>query len=111
MKRDPYLEYWIECVAQSLDEHGVQASQEQIEAISKDIKNGHEMYGEAFGHHFIPNPLAAENKRLAAEVVKEREKVICKECKGKGHIISYGSGTLMSESQCWKCRGDGRHSP
>lgn len=106
-----YREYWVEAVAQSLEEHGITATQEQISKVAVDIQHAHEMYGEAFGHHFIPNPLEAENKRLSAEVIKEREKVICKECKGKGFLVSYGSGTLMCESQCWKCRGDGRHSP
>ena len=109
-KTDPYLNYWIECVAVSLEENGVSATKEQIEAIARDVRCSHEMYGEAFGYTAIPNPLEGETKRLARELRAEKEKVICGECKGAGSLISYGPYHSF-ESSCWKCNGEGRHAP
>lgn len=42
------VDYWTECVSQSLEEHRVVATPEQIEAIARDIESGHENYGQAF---------------------------------------------------------------
>lgn len=108
--KNPYREYWVETVAQSLYEHGVTATNEQIEAIAEDIHGAHSMYGEYFGYHAIPNPLQGEAERLARELQKEKDKVLCEECKGSGRNISYGPCHSF-ESTCLKCRGDGRHSP
>jgi DnaJ-class molecular chaperone len=37
----------------------------------------------------------------------EREKVTCNACRGSGWIIS-ACGTFESQSQCHKCRGEGK---
>ena len=101
-------EYWDECIAVSFDEHGITATAEQIKNVSGDVQSAHENYGMA---HYTPeNPLIGEVSRLKRDLVKEREKVICKICKGTGEIVSYGP-IHSAYSQCFKCRGEGRHSP
>jgi len=103
------MEYWEECVSQALDEVGISATQEQIFSIARDVEIAHEQYDMAHGYDAIPNPLIEENKRLKSKITAEKEKVICEICNGTGNITTHGpchSGT----SQCWKCRGEGRHS-
>ena len=104
------MDYWVECITEALDEVGIVATQEQIITVAGIVEGSHENYGMAFGHDCIPNPLRTENERLKKDLKDEQEKVICKECKGKGYTVSYG-GSFQSESQCYKCRGEGRHKP
>ena len=104
------MDYWEEAVACSLDEHGIQATDEQIKAIAADMAINHEMYGTAHGYDAIPNPLQSERDDLARKLEAEREKVHCKTCGGRGRIITTGP-YHSSDSECWKCRGDGRHAP
>lgn len=104
------MDYWKEAVSCALDEAGITASDEQIEQIAGAMESSHENYGMAFGHDCIPNPLQLENARLSRELRVEREKIVCKECKGKGRIISHGP-YHSSDTQCWVCRGEGKVSP
>lgn len=101
------MDYWVESVEVALAEAGVTASAEQIREIAASIEVDHENYGMAHGYDAIPNPLDAENKRLADELHRERTKVICEECRGTGWITSYGP-YHSSTSQCFKCGGEGR---
>ena len=41
-------DYWLECVQQSLEEHGVTATKEQAQAIATDVQITHDNYGMAF---------------------------------------------------------------
>jgi hypothetical protein len=45
---DPYLNYWMETVQNSLTESGIYATREQIEQIASDVQCSHENYGLAF---------------------------------------------------------------
>lgn len=105
-----YRDYWEECVSTALDEVDIVATQEQIESIAGDVEVSHENCGMAFGHDAIPNPLRTENDQLKRDLKTEREKIICEVCHGKGINVSYG-GTFQATSPCWKCKGEGRHSP
>lgn len=70
------MNYWVECIACSLDEHGVKATQEQIEAIAADVEVSHENFGMAHGYDCIPNPLhaeIAERDERIKRIEKERD--------------------------------------
>jgi hypothetical protein len=98
--------YWHECVAIACDEAGVVATDDQIARIAADVQSSHENYGMAF-YQPRDNPLSrelADTKRLL-EI--ERGKTVCRNCNGTGRIQSYG-GTFMSDSQCDRCRGEGK---
>lgn len=99
------MKYWEECLSSSFEEHGIIASKEQIEAIASDIQISHENYGLAF--HVPENPLINELRKVKEELKKEKEKVICEKCKGRG-LITSNYGTFTSNSQCSKCRGEGK---
>lgn len=102
-------DYWDECIAISFGENGITATEDQIKAVAADVQGAHENYGQAF-YRPSESPLKSEVEKLKRELRDEREKVWCKDCRGTGRIIipgPYHSG----ESQCSKCRGEGRHKP
>lgn len=105
------LDYWAECVASALEEHGVTATHEQIAAIAKDIQLSHENYGMAF---YSPPaselPVFGELREARKELERERSKVPCRVCDGKGMLVTHGPHH-SSMGQCWKCGGRGRHDP
>jgi hypothetical protein len=103
------MNYWKECISIAADECGLQVTKEQLEYLAEAVEGGHENYGMAHGYDAIQNPLEPENKHLRDELKAERNKVICKECNGRGLIVSHGP-YHSAESTCWKCRGDGRHA-
>lgn len=72
-KRDPYLDYWIEAVENSLDENTlIPLTRESIFGIAKDMMRAHEMHGEAFGTYNIPNPMATEAKKLQEKLKQQQ---------------------------------------
>jgi len=103
------MDYWAECISEALDDAKLKASKEQIENIAGWVEGAHENYGMAFGHDCIPNPQTLEIEKLAKELQKEREKVLCQECNGAGSITSYGP-VHSATSQCSNCRGEGRYN-
>lgn len=103
------MNYWEECISIAAEECGLDITKEQIEFIAGSVESGHENYGMAYGSYCIPNPLQIENDKLKTELKKEKDKVICSECKGTGRIISVGP-VHSCESECFKCRGKGRHN-
>lgn len=104
------MAYWRECIEAAFGDAGIAATEEQISEVVSFVENAHENYGMAHGYDCIPNPIRLDNDRLKKELIAEREKVICKECGGKGYFMTYG-GTFQSEHTCHKCNGEGRHSP
>lgn len=103
------MDYWTECVSEAFEDAGISATKEQIKTVASCVEVAHENYGMVHGYDAIPNPLALENDNLKRELRKEQDKVICEECQGKGRIITAGP-YHSSDSRCWKCRGEGRHS-
>lgn len=103
-------DYWREAVEIALSEAGVVATPEQI----KDIGGSMECSAENIGQAFYSPPAGeyeeSESARLRRELKIEREKVYCKQCNGHGRIITQGP-YHSSDSQCFKCHGDGRHTP
>ena len=62
------MNYFFECISQSFDEHGIKATDEQIEAVADDVRISHENYGMAHGHDAIPNPLNADIENLKRQI-------------------------------------------
>ncbi len=104
------MQYWDECISSALDDAGITATDEQIKQIAGAVAVSHEQYGMAHGYDCIPNPDRQEIDRLKRDIQRERNKVICKTCGGRGRIISFGP-IHSCDSQCDKCRGEGRHDP
>ena len=100
-------DYWLECVSIACDEAGVVATKEQLERIAGDVESAHQNYGMAHGHSCIPNPLIKELDETKKALRKEMDKIVCRECGGTGRIISQGP-YHGSDSQCYKCNGDGK---
>jgi hypothetical protein len=103
------LAYWEICVEESLGEHGVTASREQIAAIAKDMESARGMEGEACGYYNIPNPERAEIKYLEAALKKERGLIFCRACNGTGRL-RYNAGPWGVDTQCDTCQGNGKHA-
>lgn len=104
------MSYWQDCVSEAFEDAKIVASKEQIDTVVSWVEGAHDNYGTAHGHDCIPNPLCEENDRLKSLLKKEREKVACKECHGRGSITeSFGSSGRSSTSTCWKCNGEGKH--
>ena len=105
-----YKEYWVECISIAAEECGANLTREQVEEIAYVVQGAHENYGMAFysppaGEHF-----RTEIDDLQRKLKAEREKVGCRACNGTGRTQVY-FGTFMSDSQCSKCRGEGKHAP
>lgn len=99
------MDYWKECVSCALDEAGITASDEQILLVTSVIEGAHENIGQAF---YMPeNPLIAENEKLTKKLSVERNKTHCRTCDGRGRIYTEGPHH-GSDSECYKCRGEGR---
>ena len=104
------MNYWDECISEAFEDAGIAATEEQMAVVSGWVEGAHENYGMAHGYDAIPNPAQLENDKLRMELKKEQDKVICRECRGRGRITINGpihSGT----SECHVCRGEGRTLP
>jgi hypothetical protein len=102
------LDYWEECLAQSFEEHGITATREQIRAVADDVEGGRECMDMAF---YVPeNPVHEELARTKRELQKERDKVVCPDCRGRGRLV-YASGDRSVDTQCDKCSGEGYYIP
>lgn len=96
--------YWLECVSQAFDEHGIEATAEQRQAIATDMQMAHDSYSMAF---YVPeNPETTELRKLKAALERERNKRICERCKGRGTFVSYGP-SFTATHHCDECSGTG----
>lgn len=99
---------WKELIAESLEQHGVAATAEQIDRVAEDAAGIAESISE---HSFRPSdPMVRELAESQAALRREQSKVTCAPCHGSGVITTSGPHH-GSTSQCWKCRGEGRHTP
>lgn len=101
-------EYWRIAVEEALDAAQLVASKDQIDSIAQAMADAHEMHSEAHGHHLIESPLAADVRRLNRALEYERTLIHCRECDGRGRIVTHGP-YHWSDSYCFKCQGKGRH--
>lgn len=103
-------DYWKETIESSFEEHGIQATNEQIASVASDIEISHDNYDLAFYQPSRASHTETELKRAKEDLAAERSKVLCKSCKGTGEDIGYGP-SFVAISQCIKCCGQGRHLP
>ena len=106
-------EFWAEVLGEAFDEAGLALpSDEQMAAIAKTVDLMAANMDIAFPSG-PPDGSAGRDREvegLKAALAAEREKVTCKECRGRGSIVEYG----MSHNavfQCHRCGGEGRHAP
>ena len=104
------MDYWKECISEAFDDAGIAATDEQIGKVADWVEGAHENYGMAHGHDHIPNPLIEENKVLEEKLKREKDKVICRECNGRGYQRTPGP-IHTAESPCMRCNGRGTHDP
>lgn len=104
------MDYWKECVEAAFEDEGITATETQKENIAGAIEVAHENYGMCFGHDCIPNHQEVELEKAKKELEFERGKITCGECGGSGRIIANGP-YHGSNSECFKCRGEGKYNP
>ena len=108
------MDYWRECIAEAFEDAKIEATDEQINAVASWVEGAHENYGLFTGYDVASTNFRAAEDREKADLRKtiqrERDKVMCKECCGEGRIVM-NFGTRSSNSECWKCHGQGRHDP
>jgi len=108
------FDYWKECIAGAFDDVGITANAEQIKIVADWVEGAHDNFGLATGLDVADQNLAASRERkikeAKAETELEKQKIHCRECDGNGRITTQGP-YHSSNSECWKCHGEGRHTP
>lgn len=107
-------DYWHEAVSCALDEMGrlKDFTADELKEFGEAMRRAAEMESESTGRIYIPNPLETENTELKRKLAREESKVGCLECDGTGRIISaWGGSGRTTNSQCFKCRGEGKYLP
>ena len=110
MDRD---DYYQECFEIAMDDAGcghllAQMTDAQKGHVGGAISGAVENVGMAF---YTPeNPMIERNRTLERQLAWERELWPCEKCKGRGRIITPGP-YHSSDSQCWKCNGEGKYHP
>lgn len=103
------MDYWAECIKEAFEDASIKANEDQIDIVTQWVEGAHENYGMAHGHHCISNPKDEELRETKRQLEIEKSKVVCPECKGSGREFYHGP-CHSAESQCWKCRGEGKIS-
>ena len=102
--------YWRIFAEEVPSELGITLTDAQVDALTEALEGAHENYGMAHGHDYIQNHETQRANEAERALKAERSKVQCQTCGGIGSIRSDGP-SHYSISQCWKCRGQGRHEP
>jgi hypothetical protein len=107
---DPCLQYWEDALGEALSEIDAYSvlTGDQQKAVAKSLMFAHECFGMSF--YTPPSPEPSEIKRLEAELRKERSKVGCPTCGGRGRL-SYNAGPWGVNTGCHTCRGEGKVLP
>lgn len=103
-------DYWRIFAEEVPADMGLKLTPEQIDYLTDALKGAHENYGMAHGRDHIPDPRAGEIKRLERELEKEKSKIHCEECDGKGTTTVHGP-YHSATGTCYKCRGEGKVLP
>lgn len=102
--------YLKESIEAALDDREINLSEDDIDYLTNAILGAEECYGLYSGAECIPNPLSSELEETKIKLKQERNKVFCEKCSGTGRIVDYGP-YHGSNSECWKCRGEGKYLP
>jgi hypothetical protein len=100
-------DYWLECLSQAADEAGIVLDSHILKVLAKAAEDGHDHYSMAFYAPSSSELYQPRIDKLERDLKAEREKVFCKTCGGTGRLIE-SFGTRSSDSQCYKCNGNGK---
>lgn len=103
--------YWTIFAQEVPSDMGISLTEAQVKYLADAIEGAVENMSMYCGYEAIPDPQTEEIKALKNALKEEREKVHCKTCNGNGSITSPVGPCRSATSQCWKCRGEGRHKP
>lgn len=108
------MDYWKECIQEAFESAGLTATPEQVDEVASWAEGAHDNYSQALGHDVVAANYQGEKdakiEALQRSLEAEKDKVHCRECDGRGRIIE-NFGSHSSNTECWKCRGEGRVSP
>jgi|SRR6185312_14154528 len=113
MSDDRRVSYWHGALLESLGEHGISATKEQIEKLAKDCAAIAFDCSEFDQTHAGGGGLSDarfELEKLKREFAAEQAKVGCAACNGKGRLLSI-AGSWVTDSPCTRCGGAGKHAP
>ncbi len=102
------MNYWEICVTEAIEEAGIVATKEQIAFVVDGVQGAFDNYDLATGVECIPDPRDCELKEANRKLEIEESKIHCRECNGLGRIVE-NFGTRSSDTECSRCRGEGRH--
>lgn len=109
-------QYWADVLGDALcevDKFDLFTSEEMTK-IGKYLASAADGQSQAFGWDVASSNRSAElreeEETLRKELRRERDKVTCRECNGHGRL-SYDAGPWAVNTECSKCRGEGRHDP
>lgn len=108
-ERPPMTDYWQIVVEEAFDDAGINATKDQIVTVTNWVESSHDNYHVSQGHPPSGSHRDSEIVSLTRELEKERSKVHCEECNGHGRIEGSLGGVRWTNTQCWKCNGEGRH--
>ncbi len=101
-------DYWVDCISQAAGECGLSLTLVQLECLAEAVEGAHDNIGQAF---YTPSRNDdSEVKQLQRQLLIERNKEVCPECKGRGVIFSLGPAH-SSRMMCGTCQGGGWVTP
>ena len=107
-------QYWADCISGAASECELALSTAQLDTIARAVEGAHEVFGMASGDDLASMNFSArqvgEADALRRQLARERAKVMCQSCGGRGRLI-YQSGPWACNTSCSKCHGEGRHDP
>lgn len=106
-------EYWCEAVADAFDDVGAYAAwqtltPDQQARIGRNLEGAAE--GQSMAFHVPENPMIRQIEDLEASLRKERSKVGCPTCRGRGRV-EFGAGPWWVNTDCDACHGEGKVLP
>ncbi len=106
------MEYWKECVSESLSDVGIAATDEQIELIAESIEGAHENFGMATGLCVADENFISDDKIELDRLKKDAEDRRIWEAQTEpcSHCITNGivSDLWGRDIKCYRCDGSGR---
>lgn len=110
-----YKEYWEESCSNALKEAGITFNQAQLNTVSVMLMLSQKFYEKYFDFTLTDRPdktqFETDLEKVAQEILEQDpsipKTVSCEACYGMG-IVQNGWG---QETNCYNCRGKGRHKP
>ena len=104
----PQCDYWTECVETAFENEGIKATPKQIDGVAGAFEGAHDNYGLAFYTPSGPSQDSLDLAEARRELMKERAKMRCTHCKGRGAVL-LGPRDDPFFVECFECKGEGRY--